>query len=274
MDEQLYTPAEVGQIEDLTPEEKRKLKGLLVDFEKIQREQKDFNEDHNHDGINSQPLESGDATSIIDDTAGNGDTTVVYSADKVYDLLAGKVATTGDETIAGIKTFSSFPITPSSAPTTDYQVANKKYTSDSITAERTANTAKFLTASNNLLMSSDTEHSGTYGSYTKIKEVKVNYNGTIRVKVDLKTVATSHSMTGWLFKNSTSTSDGTDLGGLSATVTDPGSGVWKTFTWTSITVSIGDTLQLYVYDAETGYIANFRVYADVSSVTSVTSLLD
>jgi len=34
------------------------------------------------------------------------------------------------QTIAGIKTFSSFSITPSSAPTTDYQVANKKYVDD------------------------------------------------------------------------------------------------------------------------------------------------
>lgn len=34
------------------------------------------------------------------------------------------------QTIAGIKTFSSFPITPSSAPTTNYQVANKKYVDD------------------------------------------------------------------------------------------------------------------------------------------------
>lgn len=40
------------------------------------------------------------------------------------------VALTGNQTIAGIKTFSSFPVTPSSAPTTDYQVANKKYVDD------------------------------------------------------------------------------------------------------------------------------------------------
>lgn len=33
----------------------------------------------------------------------------------------------GDETVAGVKTFSSFPVTPSSAPTTSYQVANKLY---------------------------------------------------------------------------------------------------------------------------------------------------
>ena len=43
--------------------------------------------------------------------------------------------TTGNQTLAGIKTFSSFPITPSSAPTTDYQTANKKYVDDSISVE-------------------------------------------------------------------------------------------------------------------------------------------
>lgn len=42
------------------------------------------------------------------------------------------VALTGNQTIAWIKTFSSFPVTPSSAPTTDYQTANKKYVDDSI----------------------------------------------------------------------------------------------------------------------------------------------
>jgi hypothetical protein len=39
---------------------------------------------------------------------------------------------TGNETVAGIKTFSSFPVSPSSAPTTDYQLANKKYVDDSL----------------------------------------------------------------------------------------------------------------------------------------------
>ncbi|OGV50910.1 MAG: hypothetical protein A2X49_05725 [Lentisphaerae bacterium GWF2_52_8] len=43
---------------------------------------------------------------------------------------AGAVATSGNETVAGVKTFSSFPVTPSSAPTTDYQAANKKYVDD------------------------------------------------------------------------------------------------------------------------------------------------
>lgn len=40
---------------------------------------------------------------------------------------AGAVGLTGDEVIAGIKTFSSFPILPSSNPTTAYQAVHKNY---------------------------------------------------------------------------------------------------------------------------------------------------
>jgi len=43
---------------------------------------------------------------------------------------AGAVMDSGNETVNGIKTFGSFPVTPSSAPTTNYQVANKKYVDD------------------------------------------------------------------------------------------------------------------------------------------------
>jgi len=43
---------------------------------------------------------------------------------------SGVVHNTGAETVNGVKTFGDFPITPSSAPTTDYQIANKKYVDD------------------------------------------------------------------------------------------------------------------------------------------------
>ncbi len=46
-----------------------------------------------------------------------------YVEDKFVDNV-------GAETIAGVKTFSSFPITPSNAPSSNYQVANKKYVDD------------------------------------------------------------------------------------------------------------------------------------------------
>ena len=56
---------------------------------------------------------------------------------------AGAVATTGDESVAGVKTFTSFPVTPSSAPTTDYQVANRKYVIDTVgSATGTVNAVK------------------------------------------------------------------------------------------------------------------------------------
>ena len=52
--------------------------------------------------------------------------------------------TAGVQTIYGVKTFDSFPVTPSSSPTTDYQVANKKYVDDTTSgvntyAQKTAN---------------------------------------------------------------------------------------------------------------------------------------
>lgn len=49
---------------------------------------------------------------------------------------ADVVKLTGNQTVAGVKTFSSFLVTPLSAPTTNYQVANKKYVDDSVVATR------------------------------------------------------------------------------------------------------------------------------------------
>jgi hypothetical protein len=58
------------------------------------------------------------------DTSGN---IIQYS-----NVFPGNLITDGKQTFNGVKTFSSFPITPSSAPTTNYQVANKKYVDDKI----------------------------------------------------------------------------------------------------------------------------------------------
>jgi len=42
----------------------------------------------------------------------------------------------GAQTIEGVKTFGSFPVTPSSAPSANYQVANKKYVDDEVSANK------------------------------------------------------------------------------------------------------------------------------------------
>lgn len=46
--------------------------------------------------------------------------------------LDNNVTLKGDQNIDGAKTFLKFPVTPSSAPSSDYQVANKKYVDDII----------------------------------------------------------------------------------------------------------------------------------------------
>ena len=48
------------------------------------------------------------------------------------------LALSGAQTVNGIKTFGSFPVGPSSAPTADYQLTNKKYVDDKVTASTVA----------------------------------------------------------------------------------------------------------------------------------------
>ena len=76
--------------------------------------------------------------SPMDANPTNGNSSNTVSSDGVFDALANKadendvVHDTGNETISGVKTFSSFPVTPSAAPSTDYQVANRKFVLDNV----------------------------------------------------------------------------------------------------------------------------------------------
>jgi len=67
------------------------------------------------------------------DNTSDADKPISDATQDALDLKADDnsvVHLSGNETIADVKTFSSFPVTPSSAPTTDYEVANKKYVDD------------------------------------------------------------------------------------------------------------------------------------------------
>lgn len=62
------------------------------------------------------------------------DTQVAAVSGAVTSLDGAVVKTTGDQTISGTKTFSTFPVLPSSGPSTDTQAASKKYVDDQIAA--------------------------------------------------------------------------------------------------------------------------------------------
>lgn len=78
---------------------------------------------------------------VVDPSAAQDAATKNYVDSNFVDL-------TNSETVAGVKTFSSFPVTPSSAPTTDYQVANKKYVDDNSSSYPPTLTCAFMARKN------------------------------------------------------------------------------------------------------------------------------
>lgn len=84
-----------------------------------------------HTHSNSAVLDATTASFLVDDeTKLDGIEPLADVTDATNVAAAGAVMTSGDQTVNGVKTFGSFPVTPSSAPTADYQVANKKYVDD------------------------------------------------------------------------------------------------------------------------------------------------
>jgi hypothetical protein len=82
--------------------------------------------------LNSDNADMGDWQELLAPTDAvssvNGETgVVVLDASDV-----GAVATTGNETVAGVKTFSSIPILPASDPTSDNQAVRKSYVDDAV----------------------------------------------------------------------------------------------------------------------------------------------
>jgi len=160
------------------------------------------------------------------------------------------VSLTGAETVAGVKTFSSFPITPSSAPTTDYQVANVKFVNDTVGGVSTVPT---FAAGSVVFAFSDTETSATATAYTKAKEILVGTSGTITVYFELKnsTGDAAHHAKGRIYVN----------GSAVGTERDVATNVYEAFS-ENITVAAGDLVQLYAHGQAgffSGVVSNFRL---------------
>jgi len=111
---------------------------------------------------------------------------VYYTKTEVDTLDGQNVKKTGDQTIAGVKTFSSFPVTPSSAPSTDYQVSNKKYVDDAAGGTQlVANDDNIINLHTGLLLHQNADArqiTAPTGAYTKIKESTIGLGGEFRIK--------------------------------------------------------------------------------------------
>lgn len=174
---------------------------------------------------------------------------------KLTDLLdsydgSTAVKLTGDQTVAGIKTFTSIPVLPASDPTADNEATRKLYVDTRFAATE-------IYATDDLRDSADTERISSVSAYTKKKEIQINERGgTIRVKFDLK--FTTHG-------------SGTDdckgkiyVNGIAVGTEHSGNeGTYTTFT-DDITVVTGDLVQLYIgkIDTTIGDVScrNFRLY--------------
>jgi hypothetical protein len=149
---------------------------------------------HKHTGSDTPRVSYDDLTdkpSALDIITDHGDLTGLGDDDHPQ-----YVHDTGDEGIDGVKTFGSFPITPSAAPTTDYQVTNKKYVDDSIAGGATI----LIVAGSDSFASAPTPATESSSVYIQKKAIRILYDGTYTVSFGLAGI-TAHPGYGRIYKN-------------------------------------------------------------------------
>ena len=168
---------------------------------------------------------------------------------------ASAVALTGNETVAGTKTFSSFPVTPSSAPTSDYEVGNKKYTDDNTTAS---------------VIKTRYETNADTNAYTDAEQTKMGYISVTQA-VDLDQMETDIAAlaNGMVYKGDWDASGGSFPGAGSAQTG------WFYYvsgagTVDSVSFAVGDNIVATTDNASTStYAGNWSKHDQTDAVQSV-----
>jgi len=114
-----------------------------------------------------------------------------------------------------------------------------------------------LVASDVLQFSADTERTTTSDTYTKLKEIKVDWQGRIRVSFDLHSTTTLYAAVALIYINGVAVGTNRTTGSLT----------YVTFT-EDIDVQEGDFVQLYARRGNstvTAYVRNFRTYWSLGS---------
>ena len=169
---------------------------------------------------------------------------------------ATALKTKDDQTAAGVKTFSSIPVLPG-APTTDNQLANKKYIDDlaDLIPDYTLVASDYLVDSLNTL--DETQNT----SPNKEKELTLNEaSGTIRVKFYLQSKNGDENANAQIYVNGSAVGTGRST---KSTGSDAEAD-WEKYS-EDISVSTGDKIQLYLWRTNDGYTdtarcKNFRLY--------------
>lgn len=109
----------------------------------------------------------------------------------------GAVVKTGNQTIEGVKNFGSIPTVESDThpPTTDYQLADKKYVDDQITASVTKTSLtgalSFATSNGNLkIIAGNKEGTGTTDSVDFTDIGGADFNSLVAILISVKTDGT------------------------------------------------------------------------------------
>lgn len=131
---------------------------------------------------------------LLEDSAAAYIKKKITRANLKTDMTDACVKLTGNQTVAGIKTFSSFPVTPSSAPTTNYQVANKKYVDDYVNA--VAGYGADLTHG----VDNTEEHTLATVVITTVSGYKVMINGNLKITPN---ATVDQTITIYLYRNTT-----------------------------------------------------------------------
>ena len=115
------------------------------------------------------------------------------------------VKLSGDQTIDGIKTFTSFPITPSSNPTNDYQVANKKYVDSKIGHTQSLTQNGWVKLPNGLIMQWGRRNNVSSGAQATIT-FPINFTQALNASVTRLTAFNTETLYGFHIKGLTNNS--------------------------------------------------------------------
>ncbi len=203
------------------------------------------------------------SVSASDDTVPSAKATKTALDLKANDSAVVKL--TGDQTVAGVKTFSSDPLIPDEAYGVGWNGVLEPPTKNAVYDKietMASGILVLLTASDNLKYSADTERTQSSTiTYTKHKEIVIRQKGTVRVVFDLKGSDTTYAFYGRIYVNGVAS--GTER-------LKQGAGATSYTTYSEdITINAYDLVQLYIKNEATGglttYCRNFRIYYDITN---------